>query len=303
MNFKIAGALTAEAMERAKEELENWRKRVFEKIPGEFEKSEKEREWIMKVNRYLKREYEKLGIAKNPAVSPEQIHILPFEVFFKIYPKILPTPGFTDYKTDAINIDKDCCRGDSELFFTILHESIHAECFKKYHFGGQWPELKGVRHGYEKFNLSEKTNHRHFTGLNEAVVGLISCEIFHEHRKEIGKEFKIAFRLTRCFLGSYKKYQRILKIIAAKTAKTPEEREKIMADFKRGLFTGEISHLRKVEKIFGKKSLRVLAALGCPTKNRLPREIITNLVLKYFKTNDAKEREIIAKKVLSEITH
>lgn len=303
MKYKIAGTLTPETAERAKEQLKNWRKYGLEKIPDEFEKNEKEREWIKEINRYLKLEYEKLGIAKTPAISAEQVHILPFEAFFKIYPKILPMPGFTDYKTDAINIDKECCHSESELFFTILHESIHAECFKKYHFSGQWPEMKGIRHGYEKINLSGKNNHRHFTGLNEAVVGLIACEIFHEHRQEILAKFKVAFRLTRCFLGSYKKYQRILKIIAAKTATTEKEREKIMADFKRGLFTGEIAHLRKIEKIFGKKSLRVLAALGCPTVNRFQRETLTSLILRYFKTNKTEERANIAKRVLAEVIH
>ena len=81
--------------------------------------------------------------------------------------------------------------------------------------------------------------------------------------------------------------------------KNSESKEAVWMRFKKGEFTGEMMHLREVERTFGKGALRVLAALGSGTRN-MKRSKLIEQTESYFKTDDVAAQEKIAKEILIE---
>jgi hypothetical protein len=83
----------------------------------------------------------------------------------------------------------------------------------------------------------------------------------------------------------------IVEIIIQKVAeKKGEDRELVWQRFKRGLFSGEMMHLRDIEETFGKGSLRILASLESE-------DVPVAMVKKYFESENETEKNAIAREI------
>lgn len=273
-------------------------------IERELEKTAEEKRFIQKIDDYLGQEFQELGIKERFKIKQENFHFLSAEDFYQIFPDtefdaFCLTPG------NAVFINKDVYPEKETLFKVILHESIHLSAFKKFYIQNQKEGVniyivKPYRSGYKNINPSELF-HIHFTGLNEAIVDKIVLDIFKKHKKDILKEFDIEVdRLAKENKDIfYNLPLEILEIVLEKIAKNNREKpEQVWQRFKKGFFTGEMMHLRDVEKTFGKGALRVLAFLGDPTKVLSEQE--ESKIKEYFLTDDKEKRDKIAKQVLSE---
>lgn len=300
--YNIVGRnLTPEFREEVVKDLEKRRIESMKPIEGEYLKTPEEVKIIEKFNEYLNEEFEELDIKEKVDIKPEQIHLLPKDVYNRL-PNIsskTETRAFFSPLNQKICIDKDHYKNRLNLYKSILHESIHAVSFLKFIVGEKEKKPPLRRSGYDIGTMGE-FEHEYFEGLNEMIVDDIVREILVKHADELRKELKVTKWEEEKTNGIF--YSRdILRIIIEKIARNNREKEgEIWTGFKRGLFTGEMMHLREVERTFGKGSLRVLAALECGTKKEIPNEEAYKKVLNYFQTDSDEGRDKIANEILAE---
>jgi len=289
----IGKNLTPEDREELKGWLERIREQARQPIEGEFEKTENELKFIERVNLYIAEEFEELGLKDKPEVKPEQVHLLPKEIFDEWFPE-LGSQACSSGNRQAIYIDKSASMGlELPVFKSILHESLHLA--SRYKFRKEEGVGAAYRFGYKVYN--PKSDHEHFSGLNEAVIDKIAKEIFEKREKELTDEFGFSENEKKTLFW-YDEYIRPLETIIEKiAAKNGETEEEAWRRFKKGLFTGEMMHLREVEKTFGKEALKIFAALGSGTKN-LSKDEVNEKVARYFETGDSEERQKLAKTIL-----
>jgi len=287
--------------EEAEEEIESMAKKkeeTFKPIEGELEKTPQEIRFIEKINSYLDKEFEELKLKEKASISPNQIHLFPEETFSKNFPE---SKFMAFNQLNGIYLNKSRCDKPQLLFKVMLHEALHTLSFCKYHFDSTEENkiVKEYRSGYRTINPKENY-HEHFRGLNEAVIDKMVREIINKHREELAEELNIMFKEEEESYLYYSDYIKILDVIIQKIAdRKHEDKEAIWRRFKKGLFTGEMMHLRDLEKSSGKQSLRMIAALNSGTKD-LPAEEINRKVLKYFETDNDQEKNKIAEEILIE---
>ncbi len=276
-----------------------------EPMPGELVKSDDEIKFIQKINDYLSEEIENSGTKKDYEISQKQIHFLPQDLFQKNFPeteigrKTAIQPPFFD----QTYINKTLCQDDLMKYYLMMHESVHILSIKKYYVDED--SIMPYRSGYGIIHPEETETdpHEHFRGLNEALVEKIVIDIFTKHKQEICKEFNISdfyydYLMPRT---RYNYYIDILDFIAAKIAeKNSDAKENVWRRFKKGIFTGEMMHLRDIEKTFGKGSLRILAALESAVKPNFSYEESAEKIMRYFQTESETEKNEIAKEILNE---
>ena len=294
-NFKqhVVGKGAKEVGEEITKGIEKYWEKGRERHEGELEKTPEELEVIATINEYLKQEFEEMGIKDTPSINPEQIHILPPEIFKK-YSKNGSGVYSPMYNSTI------CKREENrlQLYKTMLHECVHMVSAQKYHADIKKKDISEYRTGYGLKNVMDQ--HEHFRGLNEAITENITKDILHKNKDNLIKKFNIPEEESNNTNLSYTDYRAILNVIIKKVAKYKGEDEAIVwKRIKKGQFTGEMMHLRDIEKTFGKGSLRVLASLGSGTKD-LPEEEINEKILRYFTIEDIAERDSIAHKVLVE---
>jgi len=300
--FLIFGQkLTSEELGTVEHNLDEIREESLKPIEGELEKTKEELKFIKTADSYLKEEFEEMGIEKKPVILPGSVHLLPHDTFNKICPS-KESSGIISFPENAIYIDKSAPRNRLELFKIIFHESVHLLAFQKVHVAAEEESntARQYRRGYYVKNPKEG-HHEHFRGLGEAIVDKTVMEIFRKKAKELIKEFNISKEEEESSPVAYQKdYIEILDIIIKGiAAKNNEDERLVWQDFKKGQFTGEMMHLKKVEDAFGKGSLRILASLGSATKS-LSRAEVCEKILRYFETKDEKEKDRLASEVLIE---
>ena len=289
----VGKSLGPEDKEELKGRLEKIKEQARQSIEGEFEKTEDELKFVKKVNSYIGEEFGNLGLGKNLEIRPEQVHLLPHKIFDEWFPD-LGSQACSSANRQAIYINKSASMGlRLPVFKSILHESLHLSS----HYKFRMEDGKGVayRFGYKIYN--PKNDHEHFSGLNEAVIDKTAREIFGKHEEELTDEFDFSPEEKKTLFW-YDEYIRPLEAIIGKIAAGRGESEEMVWNrFKKGLFSGEMMHLRKVEKIFGKDALKVFAALGQETKT-LSKDEVNEKVLRYFEADDPVERQKLAKTIL-----
>ena len=87
------------------------------------------------------------------------------------------------------------------------------------------------------------------------------------------------------------------EIIFRISEKQGEEYQTVWKRFERGYFTGEMMHMRDVERTFGKGSLRILAAAYPESENR---DDIDEKIFEYFDAKTEEEKDELAKEILNE---
>ncbi|GEM_PF-2503568 len=242
---------------RAKRSIEEERKKGFKPYSGEIKKTKEHIRIIELVNELLEKECVALGIETISPIPPEQIHFLPS----KTYQRLEGTKSVGTYarsRREEITIDTRDTVELFELFRTVAHEMIHAVSFGKYGVIsdalGRVKVIKATRVGYFNLGQSEE-DFEYFRYLNEAVVEQMTLEMTKDQ-----KEFSIPSNIY--LLGAYIFPRAILDRIIKKIAMVEdEEYGTVWNRFKKGLLTGEMMHLRSIERIYGKRALRILSQL------------------------------------------
>jgi len=277
--------------------IEKFKSEGLEHAEGEIEKSPEVLLVVEKISEYLNEEFQLLGIKTPASISADRIHIVDEEWLKKRFPGV-GANGIYDPLTDSIFIKNSDQRLQS--YKSMFHEAVHYASFKSYHADWKARVINPRRCGYTAYNPRE-AGHEHFRGLNEAVVDKTVRMILRKHQAELIRELRIGENEGRQRVSYCNEYMDVLDVIVDKIAgKKKEDRDAVWRRFQKGEFTGEMMHLRDVEEVFGKGSLRVLAALDSGIKSSVPEETAEQNILKYFQTDDVKLRDKIAKEILME---
>lgn len=294
---KIFGhGLPPEELEKVAAGVEKLSIKGLEPIDGEIEKSKEVTKFIELAGGYLNEELESFGREKFE-IDSRRIHILFAEDFEKKFPKHSDSNGIYKSLDDGIYVKGDGFR--LNLYKCIFHELVHQASFRSVYADKEERSIDPKRVGYADFNPTEDFSHEHFRGLNEAVVDKIVSDLTQRHADEIVIELNITEAEKNEPVNFYIGEMQVLKVVVEKIAETKgEDPEVVLRRFKQGEFSGEMMHLRDVEKAFGKGSLRVLAALRSGTKGSVSES--SSKILKYFQADTEVEREKIAREILIE---
>lgn len=295
--------LSPEKKEKIENRIRQEREKTSQPFENEIEKTSEEIKFINLADSWLTQEFKEIGIAEKPDIRPEIVHFLSREEFKKIC-RHKDCMAFASFPENNIYINKDAPPHRLELYATIMHEAVHMPAFEKIYAEVKKPDdnliCSQYRRGYRVENPAEE-NHEHFRGLGEIIADKTVIEIFHKHKEKLISELNITPEEEKLPISFYDGLD-ILDIVIGKLARKKNESEKtVWREFKKGQFTGRMTHLKDVERTFGKGSLRMLAAFDSEGSTKsLPPEIINKKIFRYFETDDESEREKIASEVLSE---
>lgn len=277
------------------------KKEYRQKIEGEYEKTEEELRFIELINKYIEEEFRELGIENFFKIDANQLHI----ISRGLYEKLEANEDFIGYVSpmqSVAYINKDTMKNRLEFYKNILHEFIHLCSFERNQIVVEDNDLyiSNYRTGYlnERDRVNEDgETHEHFRGLNEGITDLIVEEILKKHRLEIINELNIS-RQEENQPINWMRYKTLMKEIIFRIAENKgEEYESVLGRFKKGYFTGEMMHLRDIENVFGKGSLRILAAAFPESGNR---DGVDEKIFEYFDAKTEEEKDELAKKILNE---
>jgi hypothetical protein len=263
--YKLFGrGLDEKETEAAAEAIDRKREESVKPIEGELKKTPEEIKLINLYNSYLQQEFEELDIKEKPEILPEQIHLFSHENFIKTFPNRKDLDEFHESETTKAGyLNKDKTPNRIELYNTILHAIIHIISFHKYLVEVEEKKFSSYRTGYRIADVRKiaSKDEEHLRWFNEAVADKTTQDIFLKHFQEIIKELNIPKNEEK--LPVYYKSIDSLNAIISKIAKQKGEDENtVWQKIKRGQFTGEMMHLRDVEKYPGKGELERLAHFG-----------------------------------------
>jgi rubrerythrin len=253
--FNIIGKISPEERQQVSELLNKERK--WQPMEGEHEKSTEEQKIIDAGRDFLKSLSQKLGI-EIPILPHQAIHVLSREKFQELFPEA-EAPAFYDPMDQAIYLDRDFEKENKPHALShLIHEMIHASSFHKYYADAEHKIVTEYRIGYW-IKIPSKENQEYFYDLNEAITADLTFEFYNwltKNRPDLQKELSLEKESHAFFSDKIAELDDIIKMIAKNNN---EPQENIRRRFIKGLFTGEMTHLRDIERIFGKGSLRRIA--------------------------------------------
>jgi len=195
---------------------------------------------------------------------------------------------------------------DKHLFLrTLTHEATHLASHQSFHITKEESKKHSAyRGGYENNNnLNEDYPHTHFWGFNEAVVEHTAQNILHENSLLLNAKFNINVAInignSKKLQGSYKAQRKVLQNIIYGVAEAQKiSPTKVWEKIEKGQFTGEMMHLREIEKVYGSGSLRILASMDASAPTEETKEKYQNYVDYFDISNNLEERKVIADKIL-----
>ncbi|MGE5425855.1 MAG: hypothetical protein ACM3PZ_02170 [Bacillota bacterium] len=211
---------------------------------------------INSYNNYLQKEIKLFGITVAPILE-EKIKFFTTDNFNKLFEKEDKTAGGYIMEAGLICLKKN----GLETFHTLMHEMIHYYSFHKINLDENDKLYQVARVGYNEYDA------RNFVGLNEGLTELIVSKILSGNIKDIkdnisyfgdknvSEEDKESF--FKPIKGRYSQFSSMLLRKLSEKELLPED--DLLKKFEEGMFTGEMMHLREIEKMFGKNSLRILA--------------------------------------------
>lgn len=310
--------LSEDDRKRGQEKVSEDRQRGLKKTHEEIPKRPEHLEYIGMIDEFISDEFETLGIEKKEELLPEQVHFMQEHAFLLKFKENLG--GVHQAFSDGIYINNGMLfKYYQECYQAIvcekmLHEAIHKFSFKRYHLNIDEElnhnHFSAERYGYTVQNPHEN-EHEHLVGFNEAVIEKLTLEIIDNNRGKISKLFGIPEKEWEIMEIAYQSQMKVLEcVISGVAAHYNEDKDVFWEEIKKGLFTGRLSHLKKIEECFGKGSLRVMGAMDCgvkvarrgtqPIKALLFRERTNNKILEYFNTTDEVSRSRIAQEILNE---
>jgi hypothetical protein len=217
--------------------------------------------------------------AAEPAieVKPEDIHILEDKAAdVEGESRLLAGRAFQDCG-EAIVVDVEGV-GVMQMLHSIVHESTHLysssiatvrESADDETELEQWRD-KGGYASTARFSPGRFTRNN-FEGLNEAIIEQISLsvitDLYHKQEEIFEKEIYNDLDFTLFMssfhrIGSYSEAILIVQSIVRRIAhETSRDEDEVWDEFKKAMFTGSLMHLRQIEEVYGKGSLRYLAEM------------------------------------------
>jgi len=248
----------------------------------EEEKTTEDNLIINSFNNYLQREIKSFGITVAPILE-EKIKFFTIDNFNKLFEGEDKTSGGYIMEAGLICLKKK----GLETFHTLLHEMIHYYSFHKIDLNENNRLYQVARVGYNEYDA------RNFVGLNEGLTELIVSKILSGNIKDIknniayfgdenvSDEDKESF--FRPKKGRYSQFlSMLIKKLSEKELATEDD---LLKKLEEGMFTGEMMHLREIEKTFGNNSLRILAYYDIYED-----KIIDRLVYDYFNKFESDEK-------------
>lgn len=282
--------LTEEDKQEVNEFIRGFSIDAEEPVEGEIEKSPEIEMTILEINQYREELAKELGLPQPVPIKPTQVHLLSPELFHKRYPEHSDDSwGNHENLGDGIFIKYDPQRQNVDMIkMFLLHEGVHIDSYRAFFTKNeQGQAIDGLtgetRSGYVVRKPKSEREHEHFSALNEAVVQRTTWD-------------KIKDKLPSMNANpSYVNEVKILDTIIRKVAEANSEDEQaVWGKIRKGLFTGEMMHLRQIEKVCGNGSLEVLANLTTEDLER------TKKTMEYFTTGDASRKLELAEELIGE---
>lgn len=269
----------------------------FGAIEGEYTKDELEIEHVNMANSFLMDEVSRLDLEKPESVELSRVHFLDKEAWDKKFQDDAQghatiTGAYInneDIMTDALenNISYELKR-----FAVLLHESIHLLGHRKY----LRDEESNTTHDYRSGYVTHDTENEkyYFEMFNEGIVDTLVCKILGQHKEEIKNMFDVDldnWDEFQKYLNHTASIARVYDIVLKISEDEKSDTDQIWDELMKNHFTGNMMFLRKIEKIYGPGSLRLLAEIDF-SENDNERQI---KLKKYFlsETTD-EERKILA---------
>ncbi len=309
-NFNFVGKKSV--LEKSKNNIiaylqDAWQESASQKQENEIEKTSEDIETIEKAKKSLNNELASLGLTLRLDLQPEEVHIISRSTFLS--PKKYPGGDYSAidrninvYKEEGktityINVLQKVLsqisgysmelgvNNDLDLKHILIHESTHKTSHHKYALYREElnkTHLVEYRVGYE----INSPKGDFMGGFNEAVVEATTLDIVNRENLSQGKkQIKSP--------TDYRVDVEIVDKIAEKIALLKKEKkEDVWKRFKTGQFTGNMMHLRDIEKAFGPGSLRILASMKPGSTREKP------LYVSYFNTEDPSARQKISEKII-----
>jgi len=282
--FEVTNTNLEEA-EMTRTALEQMREAGLQPIEGELKKTEEDGKMIEEVNQLLGIIAERFHIEIIP-IEPDSIHFLPAKIFEDYTGHEIR--GLYYVKTGCILLNDDLLRNKSERVDILIHESLHMLSHHKF-LARDDNEIIAYRGGYE-IEPTHKEYDR-LEGLNEMVVVQLERILMSIYADKFGKEYNFTEEdFSRIERGGI--YGDLLSSMIKKIADQKGENYATVADrFLKGHFTGEMLHLKDIEKVYGPRSLRILAMLDDGHDPNPEMITLREMVLGYFREEDALRRE------------
>ncbi|MEI6553346.1 MAG: hypothetical protein WCO09_02160 [bacterium] len=301
--FKVLGG-TDHEKDKGRDAL----RREYEKnsfaFDGENTKSPQEIKYIDNANNYLSQEMSRLGVNGFEEIKPGQVHFLDEEAWDNRF------PGDLSQGCDILGgvcINNEDVRKESEengvnfelkRFIVMLHELVHFQGCQKFVNVGD--TTYSYRHGYLAYNANGEEYH--FKMFDEAIVDTVTGLVASNHASDIKRDFGINLEEWD-ELKKYLNYRGSIALVSHIVVKVAEsegcENALVWDEMMRNHFTGNMMFLRKIEKAYGTKALRLLSMIDFKKQQTKEEDEKQNRLRRYFldETTD-EEREIITRELL-----
>lgn len=255
-------------------------------------------------------------------IDPDRIHYLPSEVYsaqgnshgesFGVYLIGEQSIHIAEYRAGLEHTNLSPERKQSVRLRSLQHEAVHMVSYEADYLGKKG-DARLYRQGYMVFN--QKYGFERFRGLNEAVVERINMIVFNSAIPKLMERFPDTKEKDWRFgQPIYEEYRTVLGDIIENIAECMHrDALDVWYDFEKGMFTGDMMHLKNVDRVYGPGSLRLLSAMGTyegdtvakkhpKTETRDWRDMLDEQFLNYFERYGQtwEKRKRIAKEVLSE---
>ncbi len=234
--------------------IENLEIKLFN---SEEEKTPQDEAVINELFSILEKEYKELDLPEDYfyELNKNKIHFLSNEEFIKAVPFAKDIKiGANAYQDGSYIIRREAFSTPLQFYKANLHELIHAASFKRFNLNDQSGNLSLEKIGYK----SDK-----FLGLNEAMTDLMTLEFMEKNKEDLRLLINFSDQeFSDLEKSLYPYYSLVEKIVDSISENNEEARELTWERFKKGMFTGEMMHLRDIEKTYGEGALKKIASLG-----------------------------------------
>ncbi len=277
----------AEEAELAEGFLRECHEKGIQPIEGELEKTEEDLTMLAEVNTMLTSVADRFNLKKE-TIDSRSVHVLPAEAFLK--QTTYKTAGMYKAKFESILLNDDLLKDKSKRISTLLHESLHAISHQKF-FLQEDGTLEPYRVGYGNNPIR---GGRWFDGLNEMVIVFTESTLMRAHADELQRKFVITEEEIAQTAKENECLEVFLHHILNKVGKYRNEDFVTTADrFVKGHFTGEMLHLKDIEKVYGPHSLRILAMLDDGHNLNSQRVPLRRMIVQYFiEADDTSRKEL-----------
>lgn len=226
-------------------------------VENELEKNQENLESIALISKYLMELLAEFDVPQNINIHPDRIHLLSDKDYMKQCPD--DKGGALSRSWSGIFANADRLRGVS-LFHALLHEFIHELSHKKYKFSQATGKAEVYRSGYavHGYDEDEEKFYVLLEAFNEAMTEQIARYVLVQHEEEIIKKFGLSEEdmdgeLEQAYVEEREQLEEVIKRIAEAKG---DSLAHVWDKFVKGYFSGEMMHLRDIDRVFGEGTLR-----------------------------------------------